>query len=153
MGTFTSPPIKLSVHPEEAQFVRADIVFNGLDHSGSSFEGRVFVNNIEAGESTPTDAEHGYVGSFYIFGHGGCFGGEGHCDVPSARRPFDRRGPHQLTPATKKVIATEAIRKAFSGAEETELRVSVVPVVREPIPGEDPDTILHFREVAIFTYA
>jgi hypothetical protein len=39
----TSPPI--AVDALDRDFTRADIQFLGLDHSGASFEGRVFLNN------------------------------------------------------------------------------------------------------------
>ena len=54
---------------------RIGIEFHGLDHSGPSYEGMVFINNSEATLKTPTTIKNGYVGSYHIFGHGGCFGG------------------------------------------------------------------------------
>src|SRR6266699_1925400 len=100
MASFTSVPIELTAPPDEEPFYRADVVLYGIDHSGPSFEGRIFIDNPEAGASTPLEAEHGYAGSFYVFGHGGCFGDVGHCDPPPGPvSPFDRRAPHQLTPA------------------------------------------------------
>src|SRR5215217_7560486 len=75
--------------PEEGRFTRADLVFSGVDHSETSYEVRVFLNNPTADASTPRGAEHGYAGRFVVFGHGGCFGDEGHCEDPSQ----EQRGP------------------------------------------------------------
>ena len=73
--------------PRKAGSPRADLVFSGVDHSQTSYEVRVFLNNPTADASTPRTAEHGYAGRFVVFGHGGCFGDEGHCEVPASRGP------------------------------------------------------------------
>lgn len=92
MATFTSHPITVSLDRPPGPFVRADLAFHGVNHARASFEARLFLNYPEAGPDTPTDDHHGYAGSFFVFGHGGCAGDEGHCDVPSGpRRPFDLR--------------------------------------------------------------
>jgi hypothetical protein len=59
-----------------------DVVFTEGDHSNLSYDVRLFLNNPTATVSTPRTAEHGYAGRFTIFGHGGCYGDEGHCDIP-----------------------------------------------------------------------
>src|SRR5690348_16357380 len=64
-----------SLHRKD--FNRADLIFEGVDHSGPSFEGRVFLNNPNATADTPATAENGYAGSFHIFGHGICLGDVG----------------------------------------------------------------------------
>ena len=43
--------------PEEGRFTRADLVFSGVDHSETSYEVRVFLNNPSADASTPRTAE------------------------------------------------------------------------------------------------
>ena len=92
-------------------FARADLVFYGVDHSGPSFEARVFLNEPDADVSTARD-DPAFAGSFTVFGHAGCAGDVGHCEVPTGPRdPFDRRPPHALTPQTKTVIVTEALRR------------------------------------------
>ena len=60
---------------------RADLTFYGLDHSGSSYRALIFFNNPSASASTSTDTASGYVARFAVFGHGGCFGEAGHCEV------------------------------------------------------------------------
>ena len=76
-----------------------DDVFAGVDHSTLSYEVRLFFNNPAATADTARTADEGYAGRFTVFGHGGCYGDEGHCDVPEpSRDPTDLRPPHPLTP-------------------------------------------------------
>jgi tyrosinase len=132
-------------------FSRADIVFDGVDHSGVSYEGRVFLNNEAANEQTPKTARNGYAGSFHIFGHGGCFGDVGHCDVHGLPRPYDPRPAHPLTPARKVVIATDAIRQAIKGGKQ--VKVTIVPVVRAGTSRSDYENVIKFEKISIVTYA
>ncbi len=115
-------------------FHRADLVFYGLDHSGPSYEVRVFFNRPDATADTPR-TDPGCVSSFFMFGHGGCAGQPGHCEVPDSRRPYDRRPPHQLTPATRWVTLTDALQRALDAGQE--LTVTVVCVVASSRPGGD----------------
>jgi tyrosinase len=131
-------------------FYRADLEFEGVDHSGASFEGRIFLNNTGATQSTPTSLEHGYAGSFHIFGHGGCFGDVGHCEITS-RRPYDPRPGHPLTPARKVVIATEAVRR-LTNAKAESMTVTIVPVVTALTEQCDPINVLKFNQVRLVTY-
>ena len=147
MDRYSSEPIPLPGPDEE--FTRADLIFSGVDHSGPSFEGRVYIDNPEADDSTPREPGKGYAGSFWIFGHGGCFGDVGHCEVPAEpREPFDYREQHPLTPVTKTVIVTEAIREK-RGAESVE--VTVVPVVKSGKKFKQRD-VLHLEHVRLVTY-
>jgi tyrosinase len=131
-------------------YSRADIEFHGLDHSGASYEGRVYLNNPDANEDTGRSPEAGYAGSYHIFGHGGCLGDEGHCEVKPRRR-YDPRSAHPLTPARKVVICTDAVRRAAqSGGEVT---VTVVPVITATGAYIDnADDVLAYDHVRIVTY-
>jgi hypothetical protein len=141
----------IPVDSVEASFSRADVIFDGLEHAGISFEGRVFLNNGSADETTAQTPEFGYAGSFHIFGHGGCFGDDpSHCDVRKAPRPYDPRPAHGLTPARKVVIATDAVRQAIGAGKP--VTVTVVPVVRADTPKSDYEDVLKFDTVSIVTY-
>jgi hypothetical protein len=133
----------------DAQFYRADIEFHGVDHSGPTFEARVFLNNPQADENTAKSLDTGYAGSFHVFGHGGCFGDEGHCDVVP-RRTYDPRPAHPLSPARKVVIASEAVRRAIGSGDE--VTVTVVPVVLSLNEKCETDDVLSFENIAIVTY-
>jgi hypothetical protein len=141
---FVSAPIDL---PDDAEDTyRADLVFYDVDHSGASYEARVFLNSPDADAGTPRD-DPNYAGSFHIFGHGGCFGDVGHCDIPTERDPFDFRPPHQLVPASKTVVITEAFKRII-GPHDTTMTVTVVALA----PGDTPNDVLQFDTVRLLTY-
>ena len=135
-------------------FTRADVVVTGVDHSGSSYEVRLFLNNPAATAETPRTAEQVYAGRFTVFGHGGCYGDEGHCEVPAPSiDPADLRPAHPLTPLDTYVTITDALRRVLArdGALQT---LTLVPVSitprradRKPAP-----ELLHFTDVALRTY-
>lgn len=142
---FTSKPIELP--SAEWQFNRADLIFYGVDHSRDSFEAQVFF--APRGVGPEADESHrAYVGSFFIFGHGGCFGDVGHCDVPAERDPFDLRPPHQLEPATRILTVTDAIRDLLARGS-TEAKVTAIART----PGTRPADVLAFETVRLATYA
>lgn len=143
---YTAPPLEL---PErELPFTRADLVFYGLDHSGSSYEGRVFLNAPGADRSS-TREDPSWAGSFYLFGHGGCFGDVGHCDVPTGPRdPYDLRPPHQLEPAIRILTITDHLRRLIADGS-TELVVTVVAHA----PADRPNDVLAYDKVRLITYA
>jgi hypothetical protein len=150
-GYTTDPAITLPPAAVANDFTHADIVFYGIEHRGPSFAGRVYLNSPDVDVDTPRQLEHGYAGSFVIFGHGGCFGDEGHCNVPTQRDPFDSRPPHGLLPQTQPVDVTEALRRVEGG----ELTVTVVPVVRGQSEDEGEFVradVLFFTELRLLTY-
>jgi hypothetical protein len=129
-------------------FPRADLVFLGVDHSGPSYEARVFFNSADADISTPTDADHGYAGSFNVFGHGACYGEEGHCDPKREYRDaFDVRLPHPLEPIAVTVVVTEALARVAS----EELTVTVVAAEHRGERAEASDA-LAFDELRLLMY-
>jgi tyrosinase len=142
----TSAPIEL---PDiELPFVRADLVFYGLDHSGSSYEGRVFLNAPDADHGTARE-DPAWAGSFYLFGHGGCFGDVGHCDIPTGLRdPYDLRPPHRLEPAIRILTNPERLQ-AILGQKARKLTVTVVAHT----PVDRPNDILAYDTMRLITYA
>jgi hypothetical protein len=146
---FVSAPIELAPTVASGEYARADLIFDGVDHSLASYEARIYINAPDADRDTGRD-HPSYAGSFHIFGHGGCFGDAGHCDVPTGPRdPFDLRGPHQLTPATKAVIVTDALKRVVAeSAEKSSITVTVVAVA----PGRPSNEYLHFEQLRLVTY-
>ena len=133
------------------QFVRADLEFIDVDHSGPSFEARVFVNNPNADINTPPTAASGYAGCFNVFGHGGCFGDVGHCDVPhTIEDSFDPRPSHPLLPMKKVVIATSAIRNAL--AQRRDINVTVVTILKSWTDKTELNNVLKFDHINLITY-
>ena len=144
----TSKPLDLPPRDAGAEGRRADLIFYGVDHLGPSYTGRVFLGNEKAGVDTPLDPANGYAGHFTVFGHNGCAGDPGHCDVPDeAPDPFDHGLPHPLTPLTVTVEVSEALQRV----KGRKVSVTVVPV--EPHPdGPRLSDALHFESVRLVTY-
>jgi hypothetical protein len=130
---YVSPPVELP--DPEVKFTRADLVFYGVDHSGSSFEAQITLGDEPAG-------------AFWILGHGGCFGDVGHCDIPQQVDRFDLRPPHQLLPATRVVTVTEPIQRLVA-AGLREVPVTVVATT----PGNRSNKVLEFDTVRLLSYA
>jgi len=149
MQCFVSDPLVVPPPSEGYSWGGAELIVYGVDHSGPSYEVRVFLEAPEADVSTPLELEAGYAGCFTVFGHGGCFGDEGHCD-PTARHTdeFDMRLPHDSLPQTKVVDVTEALGRADVG----EVRVTLVAVE----PSEDgpiASDAFGADEIRLVTYA
>src|SRR2546425_10342320 len=96
-SVFRSGSVPVETGGKGSGFERADIVFEGVEQAGGSFEARVFLNNPEADTSTPMTPEHGYAGSFHVYGYGRDPGEPG-----PARRP--------TAPTTPDTTATPAGR-------------------------------------------
>ncbi|MGO9822338.1 MAG: hypothetical protein ACLPTJ_17035 [Solirubrobacteraceae bacterium] len=148
MKRFVSQPVDNPAREGQAQFQRADLIFYGVDHSGPSFEARIYFNDDRVDEST--DREHpSFAGSFTVFGHAGCAGDEGHCDVPKGPPDaFDRRPPHPLTPQTKTVIVTDALRRTTGD----QLTITVL-AVRPGADGPEAVDALMFERFSLLTYS
>lgn len=147
---FTSQPLPLGAELDSGEFYRADLELHDVDHSGVSYEGRVFFNNPNADEETPTDLEHGYAGSFHIFGHGKCYGGVGHCDLKTEKRPYDKRARHPITPIDIFVPVTDALKEVIK--QGGEVTVTVVPVIRAADDELDMENSLKFKDIRISAY-
>lgn len=109
MSRYTSPPLKVAA-PADG-FRRADLAFTGLEHAGRSFEARVFINNPEADERADRSDENGYAGAFHVYGYG---------------RPVPETGP-ALLPLSKRITATDAVRRALAASDELTVTVATVP--------------------------
>jgi hypothetical protein len=153
MADFVSNPLTVTLQAPAEPYLRADLEFHGVGHAGASFEARLFVNNPAAGPDTPT-TDDSYAGSFWIFGHGGCAGDEGHCEPPRERRPFDFRPEHQLIAVSKRVMITEKLRALVQPGEQFTVRV--VPYIRPESAGRLPANlvtdVLHFDRATLLTY-
>jgi hypothetical protein len=148
MTAFTTAALDLPTFAERDDVTRADLVFYEVDHAGPSYVGHVFLDRPEASAATARDAEHGYAGSFAVFGHGGCYGSEGHCATDARTTDaFDRRLRHPLTPYVKTVTVTDALAPALLDRRCTSITVTVVV---EPADAADAPP---FGLVRLLTYA
>jgi hypothetical protein len=136
----------LELPDPERPISRIDLVLYDVDHSGDSFEGRVFI-----GGRPPRGAgvDHSsYAGSFYVFGHGRCRGEAGHCDVPTTRDDFDLRLPHHLEPHLVILTVTDHVR-ALTEAGTTEAPVTVAAHAADGTALKG----LAFSRIRLLTYA
>ncbi len=120
-----APCLHLEVDDADS-FARADIVFEGVDQSGPSFEARVYLDNPGADATTGKSADEGYAGAFHVYGEG---------------RPA---GPP--APTTRYLTATEAVRRALRNGPD--IAVSVVAVAYGPAAPR-PAIDLHIERVSI----
>jgi hypothetical protein len=146
--------VSLSKNDLPAAISRADLVLIDTEHGGHTFETRVFLNNPAANADTSMTAETGYAGTFHVFGHGGCFGDAGHCEVNDrGKAPSDLRGLHPLTPMRKEITVTDALKRVLqSGDLKT---VTLVPLaIGRPVTGNPAnEDVLHYASLKLLTYA
>jgi hypothetical protein len=141
---FHSDPLELP--DPEHRISRVDLVVYDIDPGGGSYEGRVFIGKKPpAGAGTDHDS---YAGSFYVFGHGDCWGEEGHCDVPTERDAFDLRLPHHLEPHLAIVTVTDHILGLIEAGGEK----APVTVAAHAADGTAVDA-LTFSKLRLLTYA
>lgn len=133
-GRFTSLPLHVDTGPRGRAFRRADVVFEGVDQSGPSYEIRVFLNNPHADHRTPPIPENGYAGSFHVYGYGLWPGKEA------------AGGEQRRAPMTRYVVATEPVRAAL--ARGNTVTVTAVPVSRGTMDGNS-EIDMGIRSVSI----
>ena len=150
---YVAKPIKINLTSFKHKIYRADLEIDGIDHSGASYEGRVFLNNPEADRDTPRNLKNGYVGSIYVFAHGGCYGDSGHCEIRKERRRYDYRSSNPLLPIKKRLIITNALLK-MKGTKN--IRVTIVPILSRNLPVRnisDLEDVIKIKTIRILTYA
>jgi hypothetical protein len=145
---YVSPPLDLPPHDPDVPLGGADLLFYEVQHRGLSYVAHIFLGQPDATIETPRTAEHGYAGSFTVFGHGGCYGDAGHCN-PELRTTdaFDLRPPHALTPINKTVAIGEALRRV-TGTTVVVTVVAVRPGETAPEPADD----MQFSSLRLATY-
>lgn len=148
--TFISKPLLLDIKKFSDSFYRADLEFWGIDHSGPSYEGRIFINNKKANSRTKMTLQNGYVGSYFIFGHGKCFGDIGHCEIRKERDPYDLKPSHPLSPAYTYITITDQLMTI--GKNTTEFVITIVPVLASNTIGGDDEDVIKLEKIQIITY-
>jgi tyrosinase len=143
-------PVDVDTVVRSDEFHRADLEIGGINHTGTSYEGRVFIDNPDADEETSKE-DPTYAGSFNVFGHGGCFGAEGHCEAPDRRRRFDNRPLARSIRMKKRVKVTEALRRAAAGGGQIQFTIVGVPVSGSA-PGSEPEGILDIKRMSVVVY-
>lgn len=145
--TIVCEPVPTEVLVPDPDFGSADFEIGGIKHTGSSYEGLLYINNPDADADTGKDLDAGYAGSFNVFGHGGCFGAEGHCDnTEPERRRFDNRPLARSIRMKKRVNITDPLRSAASSGGEVQFTI----VARTTDP--DPEGVLDVKRLSVVMY-
>lgn len=128
VSRFVSTPIAI---PElvRKDFRQAEVRLHRMPQLPRSCFIRVFLNLPGASGKTPLDHES-YAGYLAVFGHGPCYGGPGHCDLPpETPRKFDARPRSHNTPRNHRINVTACARNLFKkGAQSLQLTLVVLGV-------------------------
>jgi tyrosinase len=125
VGRFVSAPI--AVPDATKSFRSAEVRLHRVPQLPRSCFIRVFLNTPDADATTPLNVP-GYAGYAAVFGHGECYGGPGHCEIPPAEsRKFDLRERSMNTPRNHRIDVTRAARR-LTAAGATSLTVSLVVI-------------------------
>ncbi|QNM98541.1 tyrosinase family protein [Chitinimonas koreensis] len=125
VGRFVSQPIAVA-EPVRAAFGQAEVRLHRVPQLPRSCFVRVFLNLPDANAETPLDHPN-YAGYLAIFGHGPCYGGPGHCDIPAARKEYDLRPRSHNTPRNHRVDVSAAARRLLDGGAES-LQITLVVI-------------------------
>jgi tyrosinase len=125
-------PIKLQLQlgPGVERARKARLVFMGMKKTKHSYEVRVFLNAPEITALTAVAEDAHPAGTLFLFGHGDCIGGPGHCQPPSDRRNFDQRPQHHYSPFNAFLDVSGTIHDALARSPVARLDVSIVVVDR-----------------------
>jgi tyrosinase len=126
IGRFESPPLEIT-EAVRRSFRLAEVRLHRVPQLPRSCFIRVFLNLPDASASTPLDHEN-YAGYLAIFGHGPCYGGPGHCDIPPDRpRKFDIRDRSHQALRHHRLPVTECARKLLErGATTLQITLLVI---------------------------
>lgn len=148
---FTSRPVDVEMASPAHRANRIDLELDGVYHGEASYEGRVFLNNPLANAATPRTLDTGYAGSFHVFGHGGCLGDPGHCDVRDHNRDArDLRPGHMLTPRNVRVNVTKTLQAI--AVKQSNVSVTIVPVITAANELCDKENVLRFDSMRFVSY-
>jgi hypothetical protein len=146
MQKWTSKSLPFA-HDPRAPIVGAALELIGVDQRVPSFSSRVYLNNPRVDEESGADTR-GYAGSFSFFGHGeDCWGDHGHCEIPAAVSPFDKRAESTSQPANITVDITEALTQVL---DKEAIRVTILSWAAGGDESTDP---LSFDELMLVTYS
>lgn len=133
-------------------YKRLDIELHGVDQTAPSYEGRIFLNAEDADERTERSPEHGYIGSFYVFGKAGCWGeDDAHCLEPLGVRPFDRRRRADPPAKIRVTVNGDLVRQRLRDATDASLTV-VAAVPDRPDYAEFERPIFRAKRIAFIAY-
>jgi tyrosinase len=124
VGRFISQKIEISESVRDS-FQQAEVRLHRVPQLPRSCFIRVFLNLPNANANTPMTDEH-YAGYAAVFGHGECYGGPGHCEVPGSRK-YDLRPRSHNTPRNHRVNVTKCA-KALLGKGAKSIQITLVVI-------------------------
>jgi tyrosinase len=124
VGRFVSAKIDVPDNVRSS-FKQAEVRLHRVPQLPRSCFIRVFLNLPDANANTPLDDEH-YAGYLAIFGHGSCYGGPGHCEVPPSRK-YDLRSRSHNTPRNHRVNVSKCAKALFAKRAKT-LQITLVVI-------------------------
>lgn len=127
VGRFVSAAVPV---PElvRASFRNAEVRLHRVPQLLRSCFVRVFLNLPDANAATSIQHPN-YAGYLAIFGHGSCYGGPGHCDIPQQRRAHDQRSRDHNTPRNHRINVTRCARRLLdAGAQQLQITLVVIGV-------------------------
>jgi tyrosinase len=128
IGRFVSKPIKINERTKK--FKKAEIRMHWVPQLARSCFVRAFVNQPGANANTEIRDNPNYAGYLAIFGHGECYGGPGHCDLPPARaRAFDQRPRSHNMPRNHRLDITKAVQRLMERDKKLdELQITLLVI-------------------------
>ena len=127
IARFVSKPIKID--RKVKKFRKAEIRLHWVPQLVRSCFVRAFINQPGADASTPVRGNPQYAGYLAIFGHGECYGGPGHCDLPPSRaRAYDQRPRSHNTPRNHRIDVTDVARALLAKSDEVQITLVVIGV-------------------------
>jgi tyrosinase len=136
IGRFVSKPI--TIGDSVKGFKKAEIRLHWVPQLERSCFIRAFLNDPGADATTPIQGNPHYAGYLAVFGHGACYGGPGHCDLPPPRaRNFDLRPRSHNTPRNHRLDVTACATEILKKADSLQITLLVIGVDYQ----EDPDLL------------
>jgi hypothetical protein len=131
----------VKVPPGLARSRLVDVIFEGIDQSGPSYEVRVFLNNPEATPRTPRTPDEGYIGSFHVYGYGSWLPeGDSSLETASHGAPNDEA----QVPITKSVRMTS---EATSALAVSSLSITAVAIPYGPVSATEAGVDIRIENV------
>jgi tyrosinase len=125
VGRFLSQPIPISERTKS--FRKAEVRLHWVPQLVRSCFIRVFLNQPGADARTEWRGNPHFAGYLAIFGHGACYGGPGHCDIPPPRtRDYDHRTRNHNMPRNHRIDVTECARRLLETAQELQITLVVI---------------------------
>ena len=141
-------PVRLAIGMD---FSRADLELYRINHFCPSFVAHVFFNDEDVDVENADEDRTSYAGTFALLGHQRCVGDEGHCDVPTEARRFDDRPSHPLTRAFRRVVVTDALRRAVADTSEVTVTIIVTARADESLEHDGPLLDLDGLQISCFS--